>query len=282
MPPALTAIRAGFRALSAVSPALAARAAERVWFTPPRPAVREEARAFLATGTRFELAVNGRPVVGWRWGSGPSVVLMHGWGGYGAQMQAFVAPLAEAGFQPVTFDAPAHGQSGPSRLGSRRSTLLDFADVLIALHRETRDIASVIAHSGGGTAAAWALRATPELRPKRLALIAPMGSVHRYQGVFQRMVGLSDTAMRRFYANTEQMFGFRWMDWEVPAMASGIQTPPLLVVHDRDDRETSHEDGASIAAAWPNATLHTTSGLGHHRILRDPDVVKEIVEFVTR
>jgi len=26
--------------------------------------------------------------------------------------------------------------------------------------------------------------------------------------------------------------------------------PPLLVVHDRDDREVPWEDGAAIAAAW--------------------------------
>ncbi|MEX2177851.1 MAG: alpha/beta fold hydrolase [Gemmatimonadaceae bacterium] len=276
----LAAIRFGFRALSSIAPGLAAHAGERLWFTPPRPRIRDEQRAFLGTGQRFELAVNGRPVAAWRWGAGPTVVLMHGWGGFGAQMQHFVPPLVDAGFQAVAFDAPAHGESGPSRLGARRSTLLDFADVLIAMRQEAPEIAGVVAHSGGGTAAAWALRASPDLRLRRLALISPMGSVHRYQDAFQRMVGLSDAAMRRFYENTERMLGFRWTDWEVPAMANGIATPPVLVVHDRDDRETAHEDGASIAAAWPNAVLRTTTGLGHYRILRDPGVVSEVVQFV--
>jgi hypothetical protein len=40
-------------------------------------------------------------------------------------------------------------------------------------------------------------------------------------------------------------------------------------------------DGAAIAAAWPGARLHVTSGLGHRRLLRDPNVIAEVVEFVT-
>jgi hypothetical protein len=35
-----------------------------------------------------------------------------------------------------------------------------------------------------------------------------------------------------------------------------------------------------IAQAWPGATLSTTSGLGHRRIVRDADVVREAVGFV--
>jgi hypothetical protein len=31
---------------------------------------------------------------------------------------------------------------------------------------------------------------------------------------------------------------------------------------------------------WPGATLHETSGLGHRKILRDPDVIRRVGEFV--
>jgi pimeloyl-ACP methyl ester carboxylesterase len=99
-------------------------------------------------------------------------------------------------------------------------------------------------------------------------------------GMFQRTLGLSDAAMRRFRESTERQFQFRWEDLDVPAMASRMETPPLLVVHDREDRETAWQDGAEIAGSWPNARLETTSGLGHVRILRDPEVVGQIVEFI--
>jgi hypothetical protein len=57
--------------------------------------------------------------------------------------------------------------------------------------------------------------------------------------------------------------------------------PPALILHDRDDASTSVTDGAAIAAAWPSAQLRVTSGLGHRRILRDPGVVTEVIDFVT-
>jgi pimeloyl-ACP methyl ester carboxylesterase len=280
----LRALRTGLRALSAVSPALATRVAERFWFRIPRPRIGDKAQQFLARGERFELAVAGRPVAAWRWGSdpaAPTVIFVHGWGGYAAQFQALIEPLAAAGLQAVAFDAPSHGASGPSMLGAGRSTLFEFADALAAVARETPRIAAVVAHSGGCTAVAWALRSSADWQAPRMVFVSPMSSALRYMGIFQRMLGLSDEVMRRFRARTERQFAFRWEDMDVPRMAARMTPPPLLVVHDRDDRETSWQDGADIAAGWPGATLQTTTGLGHVRILRDPAVVDSVVAFLT-
>ena len=225
--------------------------------------------------------MDGTPVVGWRWGSGPAVLLMHGWAGYAAQLQAFVDPLTRAGYQAIAFDAPSHGASGPSKLGRRYATLFDFSDTLMAVSRELTRVAGVIAHSGGCAATAWALGTHREWRPERIVFIAPFGSAARYMDLFQRTLGLSDAAMRRFRANTEREFNFRWADFEVPAMGERVDTPPVLVIHDRDDRETSWEDGAAIAARWPRATLQITTGLGHTRILRDAATVDTAVRFIS-
>jgi pimeloyl-ACP methyl ester carboxylesterase len=56
---------------------------------------------------------------------------------------------------------------------------------------------------------------------------------------------------------------------------------PLLVVHDESDREVPFEAGATLASAWPGARLIKTQGLGHQRILRDPNVVDAVVRFVS-
>jgi pimeloyl-ACP methyl ester carboxylesterase len=90
--------------------------------------------------------------------------------------------------------------------------------------------------------------------------------------------------MRRFTANTERELGFSWQELELPEMAGRMKTPPppVLVLHDRDDVETSWKEGVAIAQAWPRAQLHTTSGLGHRRILRDPAVIETVVEFLSR
>jgi pimeloyl-ACP methyl ester carboxylesterase len=275
----LPALRIGFRVLSAASPGLAARIGARMWFTPSHLTLREDGRAFLATGERSTIVVNGRDVVRWAWGSGPTVVLMHGWGGLGVQMQPFVAPLVQAGYRVVIFDAPSHGASAPGHLGGRRVTLFEFADTLRAASADTGEVAGVVAHSGGATAAAWAI-ARGDAPPRRLVLISPMASPLRYLKLFQRTMGLSDRAMRMFREDTEREFRFRWVDLEVPPMASRVETPPVLVIHDRDDAETAWSEGAAIADAWPQSALMTTTGLGHRRILRDAAVVEAVTRFI--
>ncbi|WP_369916216.1 hypothetical protein [Plantactinospora sp. KBS50] len=51
-------------------------------------------------------------------------------------------------------------------------------------------------------------------------------------------------------------------------------------MHDRDDAAVPYGDGVAIAAAWTGATLRATDGLGHHRLLRDPEVIAAVVDFV--
>jgi pimeloyl-ACP methyl ester carboxylesterase len=275
------AIRTGFRVLSTVTPGLAARAAARLWFRIPKPRIGETAQAFLSTGDRFTVDVNGHRVAAWRWGTGPAVLFMHGWGGHGAQFQSMVRALGAAGIASVTFDAPSHGASAPGALGARYSTLFEFADALDVIARRTPKVVGVVAHSGGCAAVAWALSRDSSLSLPRLVFVAPFARPLKYMELFRDTLGLSDAVLRRFQSNTEREFDFRWSDLEVPEMAARMKTPPLLVVHDREDRETMWQDGADIAAAWPGAELKTTSGLGHNRVLRDPGVVRAVVEFLT-
>ena len=275
-----TLVRLGLRLLSAIAPGAAARIGARLWFAIPRPPVAEEARRFLATGERFEMRVKETRVIGWRWGSGPLVVLVHGWGGYGAQLAAFVEPLVRGGCQVIAFDAPSHGESGPGALGPRHATLFDFSDSLLEATRGIARVAGVVAHSGGCAAVAWALTRSDAFEPKRIVFIAPFARPSRYMALFQQALGLSAGAMRRFREITERQFSFRWEDFEVPEIADRTETPPLLIIHDKDDRETSWQDGADIAARWPSSTLRTTTGLGHNRILRDPATVAAAAEFL--
>jgi len=52
------------------------------------------------------------------------------------------------------------------------------------------------------------------------------------------------------------------------------------VFHDDEDLDVPWEDGASIARAAKDANLVRTSGLGHRRIIRDPAVIRQAVDFM--
>jgi pimeloyl-ACP methyl ester carboxylesterase len=66
--------------------------------------------------------------------------------------------------------------------------------------------------------------------------------------------------------------------FEVEAFAPTVHVP-VLVVHDTDDREVPYDDGRRLAEVF-GASLLTTNGLGHRRILFAPDVVTAVVEFI--
>jgi hypothetical protein len=90
------ALTTALRLLGQTAPGLAARVADRMFFTPPRPRA-SRGDSVLRRGQRFALRVEGRGVAGWKWGKGPAVVLLHGWGGHSGQLTSFVAPLLSRG-----------------------------------------------------------------------------------------------------------------------------------------------------------------------------------------
>lgn len=271
-------LRKAFSAVSGVSPGLAAWAAERLWFTPPRPKISKEARSVLARGTPISLEVDGRKVAAWSFGSGRPVALMHGWGGYAGQLSPFVDPLVTAGFQVVTFDALAHGASPASRTGVRLSTFFDFANGLAALQKKVGPLHAVVAHSGGAIATGIALRA--QLEVERLVLLAPMTRPRQYATLFSQALGLDARVSEQWQQRALNRIGLTWDELDV----TGPKTPrkPTLVVHSRDDKEVPFADGEALVASWPGATLMPVEKLGHRRILRDAEVVKRSVEFLAQ
>jgi pimeloyl-ACP methyl ester carboxylesterase len=263
-----------FRFAQASSPRFAARLADRLFCTPPRTPVSPAALEFLRTARRTELSAGGRRVVVWRWGreDRTAVMLVHGWGGRGGRMRAFVPPLLDAGYSVLAFDAPGHGASGHGL-----SSMPDFARAALTVAESAGPVQGVIAHSMGGSATAlamgWGLGA------RRLAFVAPSANPASFSTGFAAALGLRPDVVRLMRERMERRLRFSWDDVDVPTMARRMDVP-LLIVHDRSDPTVPWADGAAIAAAWPGAQLLSTEGLGHQDVVRDPQVVRTIVDFV--
>jgi pimeloyl-ACP methyl ester carboxylesterase len=264
--------RATFPPLGRIAPGVAAGLADRLFFTPPPRRRSPAIDAFLATGCRTDVRTADAALATWRFGAGPAVLLVHGWGGVGGQLRAFVPPLLDRGFSAVVFDAPGHGRSG-----GRRSSLVDFARALRAVADAAGQVHAVIAHSLGGAATALALR--DGLTARRAVMVGAPADPEAWTREFARRLAVPSPVMDRMRSRAESRLGFRWSDLRVTTLARSLAMP-LLLVHDRDDSEVPWEDGAALAAAWPGARLMTTSSLGHRRILREPSVVEAAVGFV--
>jgi pimeloyl-ACP methyl ester carboxylesterase len=267
-----------FGVLERVAPALGARWAEAFWFR--IPSARGGRDRLAEPGRPFRVRLHGRTVAGEAWGdpAAATVYLVHGWGGWRGQLDAFVGPLVAAGCRVVAFDAPSHGDSDPGLEGPGRSTVIELADALAAVVAANGPADAVIAHSLGATVAAYALG--HGLETGRMAFVAPMADPVPYTRMFAGRLGFGERTRSRLVARIERRVGTSMAAFAVPAMAGRVATPPLLLVHDRHDTETGWADSAAIARSWPGARLVSTSGLGHRRILRDPAVVAGVTGFV--
>ncbi len=260
------------RALGTLAPELTGRLAHALFFRTPPPQTSPRLQKVLGTGRTFTVTRGRRQVAAWTWGRGPAVYLLHGWGGRGGQLGAFVPALVEAGFSAVAFDAPGHGATG-----GRRSSAPEFADALAAVVAAHAPAHAIVAHSLGAVGAALSL--DRGLTARAAVFVAPAAGPEPYLRLFADALGLPPAAVLAMRRHTERRLGIRFEQLEVCRMAGRLSVP-LLVVHDQEDREVSWREGAAIARAWPGARLVTTAGLGHRRILWDAKVVQQVVGFV--
>lgn len=264
-------VRSTFAVLERLAPAVGARWAERLWFTIPSAGTPRSPEG----GEPFEVRTDGHVVRGWTWGDGPVVYLVHGWGGYAGQLGSFVRPLVAAGFTVVAHDAPSHGVSEPGRLGPRSTDIVECGRALDAVAGRFGPAHAVIGHSMGGLVAALAMR-HGWLGAERLVLVAPMVSAADAVEVFAGRLGFGRRIQRRLATRIERRVGLPMDAFDIAAMAPELGRTRLLAVHDRDDAETPCVATEALVAGWPEADLLTTRGLGHRRILRDPDVVRTV------
>lgn len=269
----LKAIRASFGPLSAWAPGLSARWAELLFRTPPRyPRLPSEARALADGDFAWVPFRNGR-LASWTFGSGPPILLVHGWGGHAGRFSRFFRPLAAAGFSVISFDAPGHGDSTGAT-----SSLPDFVASIEAFARERGPLAGILGHSMGAAAATLALRRGTT--PERTVLLAPPIDPEIYAARFAHYMKIPPAIRDGMKRRLISRYGLTWDDLRL--IRPDPPSAAMLIVHDQRDCRVPWKEGAALAASWPGALLITTCGLGHHKILRDRDVVGAAVRFLAR
>lgn len=264
--------------------AISPEQALELWLTVPRLPISPKERTALAAaenstvplhslmppaGGDFEL-----PVTMWGEKGKPLVLLMHGWGGHRGQMLGFVEPLLAAGFRVASFDAPAHGdQPGTTTSGYQ------MAEALKAVVDRIGEPYAIVAHSLGTAAVTVALKKW--LKVKKVVFSGPMRRLSDTLEPFLKSNELPAEMADELRQATETMFGPQvWNNTSLDLILANVDIPGL-VFHDRDDEMIPYVSGVAVARAWPGARLVTTHGLGHRGTLKDPDVIRQAVEFIT-
>jgi hypothetical protein len=115
----------------------------------------------------------------------------------------------------------------------------------------------------------------------RLLFLAPMRDLATHFDAFAGQLGIGPRVRHAMTLDTERRVGYPVAGVDVRVLARLADPVPLLVVHDRRDRETAYQDSVTLVETWRGpAELISTDGLGHRRLLIDERVIQETVRFV--
>jgi pimeloyl-ACP methyl ester carboxylesterase len=248
----------------------------KLFFSPPRYTIPSVERDVLQKAQRSKLYIADVPVEVYTWGSGPAVLLVHGWAGRASQFRSFVPYLTGRGYQVVAFDAPAHGNSK-----GKRTNIFQFRDVIVQLEKRIGDFHAIVAHSIGGAAAIFAL--AEGIKTQTVITIATPSIGDEIIHEFALRINGSAKAEEKLKAHILKTFQRPFHELMASHFAQQLnQSIDWLIIHDEHDKEASVQNAQRLYEAYPRATIKITATLGHTRILRDEEVIAACLNFMER
>lgn len=245
--------------------------------TPQRPqAGKLAAPPGLPQPQRETMQLAGTSVTTYVWGDvaqQPTVLMLHGWNGWGMQFAAFVPALLERGFAVVALDQVGHGASAGTL-----SSLPMFIDCAAAMIERLPRLAAVIGHSLGAAAAACALVQT-DAAGLDLVLIAPPRGPRVFVEQFTRALGLPLHLVDGAQDWIERRYGRSFAAVGVEAVAPRLRNR-TLVLHDPLDNVVPFAHGQAYVELAPAARLVALADCGHYKIFRSPQTVHAAVDFL--
>lgn len=274
----LVCLKKLLRVFGVLAPALATRLAFRLFCYPAgRSRMRPIERAMMARARMQTLVIRGLHVRVYQWGDGARPILMvHGWESRGARFAPLAEKLLAAGYSPLTFDSPGHGESQGDR-----TTILDYLAICQALHERYGAFEAIVAHSFGVLCTFYALK--HDVRTRCVIAVSGVSDFCYLVDEFSRRLDLIEPVKEQLRRRIEQLFAPLddiWNRFSVTSNAQGLQHR-VLVIHDLQDEMVSVEQARKTAEHFGvRAELEITDGLGHSRPLRDPAVIDRVCAFI--
>ena len=268
-----------FGILSVLAPRLAARWAYKMFITPkglPRP---DSEMPHYESSIHSSITYNGKKVALYTWGDGAeTILLLHGWASRGTRMGHFAEALVQKGYKVIAFDMPAHGDSE-----GKTTNLFEISELTAQICDMNGPIHSVIAHSFGGMALCNAVHRY-NLNVNRVVLVASPFTMKYIFESFAAMINITQKVSAMMIERIRTRFlEERKADVYELSVDSFAKTLnfPVLVIHDRDDKVVAYNQGEGYANNLLDVKFVTAEGLGHRRILKEPEIMNKIIEFAS-
>ena len=266
-----------FGTFGRIFPKTFANIALKFFATPRKKAKHKVSDKILEQAQISEILIGGNMLKVYEWGEGEkTVLLVHGWESRGTGLRSFVPNLVENGYKVVAFDAPAHGDSGGSRL-----YLKDYSSAISAIYHKYGNVEGIICHSFGGAGVAYAMsKADPTMSVKSLVLIGVPSAISYPIYNALRTMNAPPAVKKYFIGGLEKLAGVEIEKIAFEKINKDMKVQRTLVVHDKQDEQVKFEEGEKIVRHWENAELQVTDGFGHFRLIKSEQVVRRVADFI--
>ncbi len=203
--------------------------------------------------------------------SGIKILLAHGWSGRGTQMPDIALRLIKAGYEVISFDAPAHGKA-PGKM----SMMPYFIDSIHFIDKTYGPFYGAVGHSLGGMSLLKAVKNKASFQ--KLVIIGTANSVTHITREFAQNMKLNLKVARKMKSYFDKKFG-EDMDNLSGALSALKVKIPTLVIHDEDDVDVHVSSAYEIKNNLQQGELFITKGLGHRKVLGNNEVINKITTF---
>ena len=275
----LIPIKLFFKVSSRIAPFLAVRVAEKLFTTPFYSKRRDIEHEMLESAERFSIPVDKNiKLSGYRWGkeTDPIILLVHGWTATATCFVNFIDPLLARGFQVLSSDAIAHGETSGVSV-----SLTEWADTVLAVMKNTGKVYCIMGHSLG--AGAIVIASSLKLETDKIVLISPVSDIYKVTDQFAEALSIPKIIMEKAhlyawkkYYKSVSKYGNNWNE----VFESKFKVP-TLIIHDVNDKEIDISNSRELVEQWSWAEFMETKRLGHRRIILNPDVITRVIGFIS-
>jgi pimeloyl-ACP methyl ester carboxylesterase len=273
----IAAVRLYLNSLSAFSEKRAGNQTVRLFGSPRKGLLSASDTAYLRTARWETLQLKGHKIQTYHWhGTGPRVLLAHGWESNSARWKPLIALLKAANFDIVAMDAPRHGATEGRYFGA--ILYGEMMDIVVNRFKPT----AIVGHSIGGFATTYYLHRFEKQKKdpsvSRLILLATPSNLRYIFDLFLRVIGVNKNVRRGYYKEFERLAGAKTEEFTAENFCKTL-TIKALIVHDKTDDVAPFADSIKINAALKDAQHLITEGFGHR--LQDAFVHQKVVAFLS-
>ncbi|HEY9257715.1 alpha/beta hydrolase [Chitinophaga sp.] len=263
-------------------PGVTARLFYRLYCTPPAGKLRSTHEQLRGQAIRQPLQVSSYPfdntplkITTYRWGNtGPKVLLLHGWGGSPFHFKQLITALLANGYQVVTYDAPAHGDSG-----GKRTNLVQWMHVLEQVMKQEGELHAIIGHSFGALNAALTLSRKDVSVPKLVLLGAALSAPVFFDEAL-RLFRIHPVVMPKLMHLIRQRLREDLSEMDLHRYINGIKAGSIWIAYDTTDTLAKATEIDDYLQQYPAIQSLRITGDGHFRIMRHEAVLAGILAFL--